>query len=143
MSDPKAYTVGWICAITTEYVAAQVFLDEKHDGPDYLPQHSKSDYTLGRIGRHNVIIAVLPLGEYGPSSAARVAEDMMHCFPNFRIGLMVGIDGCAPSPKHDIRPGDIVGQSFHPTGFLNQPPTILRAAVNGLKAHYELEGHQL
>lgn len=108
MSDPKAYTVGWICAITTEYVAAQVFLDEKHDGPDYLPQHSKSDYTLGRIGRHNVIIAVLPLGEYGPSSAARVAEDMMHCFPNFRIGLMVGIDGCAPSPKHDIRPGDIV-----------------------------------
>ena len=29
------YTVGWICAITTEYVAAQAFLDEKHDGPQY------------------------------------------------------------------------------------------------------------
>ena len=29
------------------------------------------------------------------------------------------------------------------TGFLNQPPTVLRAAVNGLKAHYESEGHQL
>jgi hypothetical protein len=25
------YTVGWICAISTEYVAAQAFLDEKHE----------------------------------------------------------------------------------------------------------------
>lgn len=33
MSNPEDYTVGWICAITTEYVAAQAFLDEKHDPP--------------------------------------------------------------------------------------------------------------
>jgi nucleoside phosphorylase len=130
-------TVGWICAITTEYVAARAFLDEEH---------------------------VLPIGEYGTSSAARVAEDMLHSFPNIRVGLMVGIGGGAPSPKHDIRLGDIVvsipcsgqggvfqydfgktiqGQSFQTTGFLNQPPTILRAAVNGLKAQYESDGHQL
>ncbi|KAJ0127020.1 G1/S-specific cyclin CCN1 [Fusarium oxysporum f. sp. albedinis] len=30
MSNPNDYTVGWICAITTEYVAAQEFLDEEH-----------------------------------------------------------------------------------------------------------------
>ncbi|KAL4895756.1 hypothetical protein BDV59DRAFT_191665 [Aspergillus ambiguus] len=164
MSDPKTYTVGWICAITTEYVAAQAFLDEKHEGPDYLPLHNKNDYTLGRIGRHNVVISVLPFGSYGTSSASRVAEDMLHSFPNVRIGLMVGIGGGAPSPKHDIRLGDIVvsiplngqsgviqydygktiqGQKFHLTGFLDQPPTILRAAVNGLQAQYEMEGNQL
>lgn len=89
---------------------------------------------------------------------------MMHSFPNVRIGLMVGIGGSAPSRKHDIRLGDIVvsipnnrqrglfqydfgktvqGQSFHATGFLNQPPTILRAAANGLRAQYDIEGHQL
>jgi nucleoside phosphorylase len=77
---------------------------------------------------------------------------------------MVGIGGGAPSPKHDIRLGDIVvsipqnglggviqydfgkkvqGQSFQHTGFLDQPPTIFRTAVNGLKARYEGEGHQL
>ncbi|KAH8694900.1 hypothetical protein BGW36DRAFT_452665, partial [Talaromyces proteolyticus] len=32
---------------------------------------------------------------------------------------------------------------FQSTGFLNQPPVVLRAAVTGLEAHYEAEGHQL
>ena len=164
MSNPEDYTVGWICAITTEYVAAQAFLDEKHDPPAYLPPHNKTDYTLGRVWKHNVVIAVLPMGEYGTSSAARAAADMMHSFPNIRIGLMVGIGGGAPSHKHDIRLGDIVvgiprnghggvlqydfgktiqGQAFQATGFLDQPPTVLRAAVNGLEAQYESEGNQL
>jgi nucleoside phosphorylase len=164
MSNPKDYTVGWICAISTEYVAAQAFLDEKQEGPEYVSPNDNNDYTLGKVGKHNVVIAVLPDGEYGISSAAGVARDMLHSFPNVRIGLMVGIGGGAPSPKHDIRLSDIVvsaprdgnggvfqydfgktiqGQSFRPTGFLNQPPMVLRAAVNGLKAQYESEGHQL
>lgn len=164
MANPNIYTVGWICAITTEYVAAQAFLDEQHAGPESLPPQNKNDYTLGRIGRHNVVICVLPLGEYGTSSAARVAENMLNSFPNVRIGLMVGIGGGAPSPQNDIRLGDVVvsislnsrsgviqydfgkmiqGQGFCPTGFLDQPATLLRAAVNGLQAQYEMEGHQL
>jgi nucleoside phosphorylase len=164
MSNPKDYTVGWICAISTEYVAAQAFLDEKHEGPEYVSSNDNNDYTLGKVGKHHVVIAVLPDGEYGISSAASVARDMLHSFPNVRIGLMVGIGGGALSPKHDIRLGDVVvsaprdekggvfqydfgktiqDQSFRPTGFLNQPPTVLRAAVNGLKAQYESEGHRL
>lgn len=50
-------------------------------------------YTLGRVGRHNVVMAVLPKGEYGTTTAAAVAKDMLHSFPNIRIGLMVGIGG--------------------------------------------------
>ncbi|OWT42590.1 ankyrin repeat-containing protein [Pochonia chlamydosporia 170] len=164
MSEPNSYTVGWICAISTEYVAAQAFLDEEHEGPEHLSPNDNNDYTLGRMGKHNVVIAVLPSGEYGVSRAAGVASDMMHSFPNVRIGLMVGIGGGAPSPKHDIRLGDIVvsdprdgnggvlqydfgktiqSQTFQRTGLLNQPPTVLRAAVNGLKAQYESKGHRL
>ncbi|KAF7511863.1 hypothetical protein GJ744_003096 [Endocarpon pusillum] len=164
MSNPKDYTVAWICAITTEYVAAQAFLDTKHGAPEYVSPHDNNGYTLGQIGKHKVIIAVLPEGEYGISCAASVARDMLHSFPNVRLGLMVGIGGGAPSPKHDIRLGDIVvsaprdgnggvyqydfgktiqDQSFRPTGFLNQSPMVLRAAVNALKAQYEIEGHQL
>ena len=101
MSDPNDYTVGWICAITTEYVAAQAFLDEKHDGPEYVSRNDNNDYTLGKVGKHNVVIAVLPDGEYGTSTATSVARDMLHSFPNIRIGLMVGIGGGAPSLKHD------------------------------------------
>ena len=158
------YTVGWICAMHTEYVAAQVFLDEKHSRPEYVHPRDNNDYILGKIGPHNVVIAVLPNGEYGVSSATRVATDMLHSFPNIRIGLMVGIGGGAPTLNRDIRLGDIVvsapqdgkggvfqydfgktiqDQNFQPIGFLNQPPAILRAAVSGLMAEYECDGHQL
>jgi nucleoside phosphorylase len=158
------YTVGWICAITTEYVAAQAFLDEEYEETEYVSPNDNNDYTLGRVGKHNVVIAVLPDGEYGTSSAASVARDLLHSFPNIRIGLMVGIGGGVPSGKHDIRLGDIVvstphdgnggvlqydfgktiqGQSFRATRFLNQPPMVLRTAVNGLKAQYERKGHRL
>ena len=163
MSDPKDYTVGWISALSTEYVAAQTFLDEEHE-PPVVSTHDNNDYTLGRIGKHNVVVAVLPEGEYGEATAAGVARDMLHSFPHIRIGLMVGIAGGAPSKKHDIRLGDIVigsprdgeggvfqfdfgktiqGQDFKHTKFLDQPPSVIRAAVNGLKAHYERKGHKI
>lgn len=164
MADSKAYTVGWICAITAESVAARAFLDEEHAGPRQVAQHDNNSYVLGKIGSHNVVIAALPDGQYGTTSAATVARDMLHSFPNVRIGLMVGIGGGAPSQKHDIRLGDIVVSSpangnggvfqydfgktiqnckFQETGFLNQPPMVLRTALAALKATYEMRGHQL
>ncbi|KAL7799987.1 hypothetical protein V8C37DRAFT_407087 [Trichoderma ceciliae] len=156
------YTVGWICAINTEYVAAQAALDEEHERPESVALGDHNDYTLGQVGKHNVVIAVLPDREYGTDSAAIVAKDMMHCFTNIKIGFMVGIGGGAPSERHDIRLGDIVvstprdGQSgvlqydfgktvqdqpFQATRFLNQSPRILRAAVNGLQSQYRRKGH--
>ncbi|SCN76846.1 related to ankyrin [Fusarium fujikuroi] len=165
MSNPHDYIVGWICALHVEYVAAKTFLDEKHEPPEFVSTNDNNLYTLGKIGKHNTVIAVLPHGEYGIAPAASVARDMLHSFPNIRIGLMVGIGGGAPSPKHDIRLGDIVvsasengkhggvfdfdhgkviqGQPIKESGFLNQPPMILRTAVQGLRAEYETEGHQL
>ena len=164
MSNPEDYTVGWICAVVTEYVAAQVFLDRKHGRPENLSASDNNDYTLGEMGGHNVVLATLPDGEYSIASAATVARDMLHSFPNIRFGLMVGIGGGAPSQNHDIRLGDIVvsasregtgsvlqydfdktiqSQNFCPTGYLNQPPPILGTAVAGLKAQYERKGHQI
>ncbi|KAK9441880.1 Pfs, NB-ARC and Ankyrin domain protein [Metarhizium brunneum] len=147
------YTVGWICALSTEYVAAQAFLDETHKGPRFVSPYDHNHYTLGRMGNHHIVIAVLPSGEYGIASAAIVAKDMLHSFPNIKVGLMVGIGGGAPSQKHDIRLGDVVVSDprdgiggvfqydfgkilqdqmkdveFRTTGFLNQPPIVLRTA---------------
>ncbi|KAL9099654.1 MAG: hypothetical protein Q9187_009467, partial [Circinaria calcarea] len=160
---PDDYTVGWICAVDPEYVAAIALLDEEHDPVDGS-QNDNNTYTLGRIGKHNVAITLLPDGEYGTDSAASAARDMVHSFPNIRLGLMVGVGGGAPSTEHDIRLGDIVvsspggdkggvlqydfgktiqEQSFRQTRFLNQPPTALRAAVGGLRVHYQLNGHPL
>ncbi|KAJ9412468.1 hypothetical protein QL093DRAFT_2570550 [Fusarium oxysporum] len=164
MANPQDYTVGWICALTTEFVAAQAFLDEEHEGSREVAQNDNNNYALGRIGSHNIVIAVLPDGEYGTAVAAAVARDMLGSFPNIRIGFLVGIGGGAPSPNHDIRLGDIVvssrdggkggvfqydfgktiqNQSFQETQVLDQPPTVLRTAVSALKAKYELRGHRL
>ncbi|KAL4919595.1 nucleoside phosphorylase domain-containing protein [Aspergillus aurantiobrunneus] len=101
------YTVGWICALDVEYLAAQLCLDEEHD--DVSSNASAADsnyYTLGRIGKHNVVMTILPIGEYGTIPAASVLKDMLHAFPNIRVGLMVGIGGVPTN--HDIRLGDVV-----------------------------------
>lgn len=37
------YTVGWICAIRTEYVAAQAILDEKHSRPNYVASNDNNE----------------------------------------------------------------------------------------------------
>ncbi|KAJ0358885.1 hypothetical protein COL26b_014445 [Colletotrichum chrysophilum] len=166
MADSKAYTVGWICALPTEFDAAQAFLDEEHDECPPVAQNDNNNYALGKIGRHNVVIAVLPDGEYGTNAAGTVARDMLHSFPNVRIGLMVGIGGGAPSSRYDVRLGDVVVSSrnggkggvfqydfgkavqnqdisFEHTDFLDQPPTLLRTAVSALKSRYKRKGHQL
>ena len=106
--DCTDYTVGWVCAISTEHVAARAFLDEEHEGPEEVADNDDNDYTLGRVGKHNVAITILPVGEYGIAAATGVAKDLSHSFPNLRIGLMVGIGAGGPSRKHDIRLGDIV-----------------------------------
>ena len=164
-SDPDIYTVGWVCALSTELVASNAFLDEKHGLPEKVAQHDPNNYVLGRVGSHNVVMAVLPDGRYGTTSAATVASNLLNSFPNVRFGLMVGVGGGAPSAENDVRLGDVVvsrpdrwerhggvlqydfgaaiqGRGFQQTGLLNMPPTILSTAVSGLKVKYETDGHE-
>ncbi|KFA81656.1 hypothetical protein S40288_09958 [Stachybotrys chartarum IBT 40288] len=157
MLGPNDYTVGWICAIDTEYVAAQEFLDEEHPRLASQDPNDNNIYTLGRVGQHNVVIACLPHWNYGLVSAANVASDMLRTFTNVRFGLMVGVGGGVPA-KQDIRLGDVVvssldyangavyqydfGQTvqdkaFRPTGHLDAPPLLLQAAVQDLKVTIE------
>lgn len=158
MSNVNDYTVGWVCAIEPEYLAAHLCLDETHPNLDCHPSVADTNtYTLGKISGHNVVIACLPDGSYGTSPAANVANNMLRSFPNVRVGLMVGIGGGAPTAR-DIRLGDIVvsspgdgkggvieysfgkkiqEQDFQATGFLNRPPTALLTAVMSLKVEYK------
>ncbi|KKP07020.1 hypothetical protein THAR02_00899 [Trichoderma harzianum] len=164
MVDRHLYTIGWICAITTELIAARAFLDEKHDPPKERKANDPHNYELGKIADHYVVIVCLPEGEYGTTSAAEVATSSTLSFPNIRFGLMVGIGGGAPTNNHDIRLGDVVvgipgngeggtfaydfekkiqNQTFVKAGFLDQPPKLLRAVIPGLKASYKMHGHRL
>jgi nucleoside phosphorylase len=149
---PEKYTVGWICAIPTELIAAKAMLDELHGPLKAQPMHDGNNYTLGRIGEHNIVLACLP--RYGTNDAAVAGISMQRTFPRLRFGLMVGIGGGIPSSEVDIRLGDIAvsvpsGQAggviqydmgkeedgwFRRTGSLNSPPTLLLTAIATLRA---------
>ncbi|OCK73208.1 putative ankyrin repeat domain protein [Lepidopterella palustris CBS 459.81] len=153
--DNDEYTVGWIAALALETAAAAAMLDVEHEEPQWQHENDHNNYTLGSIGKHNVVIASLP-ETYGPTAAATAVSQMLSTFKSIRIGLMVGIGGGIPNLKsgHDIRLGDIVvsrpegtfggvkqydlgkttaGGIFQPQGFLNSPPRVLLNAVNKLK----------
>jgi nucleoside phosphorylase len=152
------YTVGWVCALFNELAAAEEMLDEEHETLDGNANNANDTniYTLGRIGEHNVVIACLPEGQPGTSSAAAVAAQMKSAFTSIRFSLLVGIGGGVPSVEADIRLGDVVvgrphkghggvvqydfgkttPSGFERTGFLNTAPTVLLNAVAKLRANH-------
>ncbi|KKO99367.1 hypothetical protein THAR02_08530 [Trichoderma harzianum] len=153
------YTVGWVCALPKEQTAATAMLDQRH-GDLPKPANDSNTYTLGSIGKHNVVIACLPKGHIGNSPAATVAAQMVSTFPSVRFGLMVGIGGGIP-PK--VRLGDVVvstpvgsfpgvvqwdlgkakDRGFERTGSLNNPPVSLLTALAKLETEHELVGSQI
>ena len=102
--------MGVICPLEVEFAAIEAILDAEHRNLPYADRDTNT-YTLGRIGQHNVVIACLPSGTLGTSSASTVAANLLRSFPRIRFGLLVGIGGGAPSsndPRKDLRLGDIV-----------------------------------
>jgi nucleoside phosphorylase len=104
------YTIGWICALQIEVLAARFMLDEKHSGVFPGRHGDDNDYIPGTIGSHNVVILGLPKKSTGTVSAASLVSQMRQSFPNLRYSLMVGIGAGVPG-RHlepDIRLGDVV-----------------------------------
>ncbi|OLN87733.1 Ankyrin repeat domain-containing protein 50-like protein 3 [Colletotrichum chlorophyti] len=160
----EEYTVGWVCALPLEMAAAKGMLDQVHPNLSEQDPADHNSYVLGEVQGHNVVIACLPAGIYGLTSAAAVAKDLLRTFKSIRFGLMVGIGGGAPSGTQDIRLGDIVvsqpsGTSggviqydrgkklqkgtFQRTGSLNAPPKVLLGALNRLKADHLIEDSKI
>ncbi|KAJ5107100.1 Tetratricopeptide-like helical [Penicillium angulare] len=149
------YTVAWICALPLEMTAAKTMLDTLHNQLSQ-PKSDHNAYTFGRIGGHNIVVACLPSGVYGTTSAAIVLAQMLPTFPSLRFGLMVGIGGGVPSKDADIRLGDVVisiptpasggvvqydyGKTlrdgrFERTGSLNKPPQYLLTAISQMRSN--------
>jgi nucleoside phosphorylase len=150
-----AYGIGIICALVEEKAAMEMMLDEEHEKLDQKSGDHNS-YTLGRIGKHNVVIACLPGGHQGKAAATTVAVHMMYSFP-IKLGLMVGIGGGIPSQIPTIRLGDVVvsmpegthggviqydlgkleSDGFRRKGHLDKPPKALLSAITSLRAQHE------
>jgi nucleoside phosphorylase len=144
-----------------ELAPVRAMLDELHQS---LPTNrDMNSYTLGRMGVHNVVIAVMP--EIGNDNATAVVTQLLNDFRSIRFGLLVGIGGGIPSDdEDDIRLGDVVvskptatfggvvqfdkgkthsnGQ-FERTGTLKKPPAVLMGHVNKLEAQHRTIGNQI
>ncbi|KAE8377394.1 hypothetical protein BDV26DRAFT_304958 [Aspergillus bertholletiae] len=162
--DNSEYAVGWIAALPHERAAAKAMLDTVHAPPRHKHAKDHNSYTLGSIngpnGEHNVVIASLPAGRYGTTTAATAANQMLSSFPGIKFGLMVGIGGGIPSDDHDIRLGDVVVSQptgtfggvrqydcgkvtvngFEECGALNCPPDALLNAMGELQSNHEMMG---
>jgi len=139
-------------------------LDAIHD--DLSAQRNHNAYVLGELGKHNVVIVVLP--GIGNNHSGIAATQLLNDFPSIRIVLLVGIGGGVPSPglqKLDsIRLGDVVvgqptdttggviqfdrgkrhdGDVFERTGCLNKPAAFVTATVEKLKATHWQGGNRI
>lgn len=124
----------------------------------------QNTYILGSIGEQNIVIASLPSGAYGNTSATTVGMQLLSSFHAIRVGLMVGIGGGVPSRNADIRLGDIAvsqptdtcggviqydlgkafsSDHFQRIGMLNRPPKVLLTALTTLQAHHYAEGSRV
>jgi nucleoside phosphorylase len=155
------YTVACICPMGIELAAVEGMLDEIHESLPSSRDHN--GYTLGRIGTHNIVVAVMPA--IGNNRAASVATQLLTDFRSIRFGLLVGIGGGVPGEdEDDIRLGDVViskptatfggvvqydmgkvtvGGMLQRTGTLKPPPTVLMANVQRLQAQQIRSGSQI
>jgi nucleoside phosphorylase len=150
-----AYTVGLIYVKPLEMNAITVMLDEEHESVP-LALGDKNEYTLGRIGKHNVAIVGPARGAPGKVAIADVVGSIRWTFRNMAIGLLVGIGGGVPHlPEHDVRLGDVVigapevgpavvqydlgketTTGFEVTRTLNKPPALLLQVVTAVEDKY-------
>jgi nucleoside phosphorylase len=156
------YTVACICPMGVELAPVQAMLDETHRS---LPtSRDENSYTLGKIGEHNIVIAIMP--EKGNNRAAIVATQLLNDFRLIRFVFLVGIGGGVPGEEedqNDIRLGDVVVSKptatfggvvqydlgkvstggFERTGLLCKPPAILLANVEKLVAEHLINGNRI
>ncbi|GCB27381.1 hypothetical protein AAWM_10266 [Aspergillus awamori] len=147
------YTIACICPMGVELAAVEGMMDEMH--PNLPSSIDKNTYTFGRMGAHNIVVAVMP--EAGNDRAAAVATQLFNDFRSIRFSLLIGIGGGIPDLAKgiDIRLGDVVvskpsktfggvvqfdrGKAhsynqFERTGVLQKPPDILLSTVHRLEA---------
>lgn len=159
----KDFAIAIICALPLEADAVEALFDDMYDqfGTHYGKQRGDTNsYANGRIGKHNVVLCLMP--GMGKGNSAGVAAGLKVSYPCVELALVVGICGGAPPPPEyqEIFLGDVIisdsvveydfGRQY-PGGFrrktgvqdtLGRPGRAIRALLNGLRretARRELE----
>ncbi|KAL2158270.1 hypothetical protein VTH06DRAFT_4591 [Thermothelomyces fergusii] len=128
------FHVAIVCALRLEFDAVSSILDQTWDDDGIELPKSPADsnqYVNGRIGKHNVVLTLLP-ERMGKVGAAIATSDLRHSYPKLRLTLLVGICGGVPTAgKDEIILGDVViSQSLVQYDFGTQYPDGFRRKDN-------------
>ncbi|RCI14837.1 hypothetical protein L249_6700 [Ophiocordyceps polyrhachis-furcata BCC 54312] len=124
-SHRRDFQIAIICALTLEYDAASLLVDEFWDQDDAEYGRASGDtnlYRNGRIGTHDVVLMVLP--SMGKALVAGSAASLRTSYPSLKLVFLVGICGGVPSSgSHYALLGDVViGEAIIQYDFGRQYP---------------------
>jgi nucleoside phosphorylase len=105
------FEIAIICALPLEYDAIALVFDQVWDGDGDQYGRASGDhntYKTGRIGRHDVVLALLP--QMGKTNAAGAAAGVRSSYRSVTLALLVGICGGVPITNEDeqIFLGDVI-----------------------------------
>ncbi|KAK1538101.1 pfs domain-containing protein [Colletotrichum paranaense] len=105
------FTVAVICSLPLEVDSIVLIFDELWDGLGNelgKAQGDTNNYTLGRIGRHNVVLVLLPgIGKVNAASSAAKIRSSYGCI---RLAILCGICGGVPNAGGggEVLLGDVI-----------------------------------
>jgi nucleoside phosphorylase len=103
------FTIAIICALKDEADAVEGMFDEFWDDNELFKKKpgDPNSYSMGRIGRHNVVLAFMP--RMGKATSSGVAASLRSTFNGIKLGLVVGICGGVPRMEGDEREEMLLG----------------------------------
>lgn len=110
-SSRDAFEVAIICALRIESDAVEATFDQFYEEEVIYDKvrGDENSYSLGRISRHNVVLAYMP--GMGKTASATVAANFRASFPSIRLGLVVGVCGGVPRDENtnaEVLLGDVI-----------------------------------
>jgi nucleoside phosphorylase len=110
-SRREDFEIAIICALPLEFSAVSLVFDQFWDkqGDRYgKAAGDTNSYRTGRIGKYNVVLALLP--HMGKSNAAVAITSLRSSYTRLRLALLVGICGGVPrtGSGDEILLGDVI-----------------------------------
>ncbi|KAL8284636.1 hypothetical protein RB600_009179 [Gaeumannomyces tritici] len=107
-ANRDGFYIAIICALPLESDAIELLFDEFYENRTYgRSSDDDNTYTTGRIGRHSVVLVVLP--KMGVAAAVSASIGLRTSFANVKLALLVGICGGLPSiGGQDAFLGDVI-----------------------------------
>jgi len=150
---PADFQIAIICALKIEVDAVEAVFDKdwEEDGKYGRQPGDSNEYSMGKIGKHNVVLAFMP--NIGKEGASSTASYLRMSFREINLGLVVGICGAVPVTKEnleiilgDIIISKVVVQYDHGTKYsdrhvmkdtlgtnLGKPPRLIRSFLQKLE----------